>query len=68
MTKKYVIDVNSVDDKLTITRTNDGFNSLELIGIVDFIKEELLDILNGKPLDINKITRNVVVDENKEEI
>ena len=43
MKKKFVLTAEVVDDHITITGENDGFNAYELIGI---LHEKILDIDN----------------------
>lgn len=50
-----------VDDGENISRTNDGFSALELLGMLEFTQKDIIDQIKGiiKP---NKVTRNVVSD------
>ncbi len=60
-TKIWTIKVEIHDDGTeTMTRTNDGFTSIELLGLVDFIREEVMLQIKGL-LFPTKIKREIVV-------
>ena len=44
--KKYIIQWN--DEKLLMTRTNDGFSPIELIGILELTLISIRDQMSGK--------------------
>ena len=62
MKKTYTITVDDGGEKNQMNRTNDGFGTMELFGILEFIQLEIIQQLSGyiKP-DI--IKREVVEDE-----
>jgi hypothetical protein len=66
-TKVYTLKVEVADDGTQrLTRTNDGFNTLELIGLMSSV---LLDLVspNLPKLEFEKVTRRIVEqEENKE--
>jgi hypothetical protein len=64
-TQTYTIVVTTNDDgtRANMKRTNDGFETLDLLGIVTLIQSELIDVLHGKHLDINYIERIVLTNK-----
>lgn len=67
-TRKYTIDVTDyTDGTSSMERVNEGFNGLELIGILEFARSEIIQQLKGqfKP-DI--ITRTVIQEKTVSEI
>jgi hypothetical protein len=63
-TKTYQFKVEVSDDgESRLTRTNDGFNSLELIGICTQVLYDLIGPSLPKP-EFEKITRRIVEEEN----
>lgn len=66
-TKKYTIKMESADDGTSrLTRTNDGFNVMELIGVLTSILHELLGP-NLPNLEFEKVTRRIVEQEENPE-
>jgi hypothetical protein len=62
-TKKYTIKLEMADDGTSrLTRTNDGFNVMELIGVLTSINYELLGP-NLPNLEFEKVTRRIVEQE-----
>ena len=60
--KTYTITVTHFEDGTqSMERVNDGFNPLELLGISDFIGQEIKEQIQGK-IKPDTITRQVVVD------
>lgn len=60
-TKSYTIRIDTFENgKFGITRTNDGFHALELLGLLERIQFDILEQMNGniKPDFVN---RNVVI-------
>ena len=50
MKKTYTIKLETLEDgetKTKMTRTNDGFNGLELLGIIEIARNEILQELAG---------------------
>ena len=63
-TQTYTIDVTTDDEgNRRMMRTNDGFETLDLLGIVTLIQSELIDALHEKPIDIKYIERNVITNK-----
>ena len=61
-TKTYTITITEDNEgKQNMTRKNDGFNPIELIGISDFIAWEVREQIMGKIIP-DTIKRQVVVD------
>lgn len=51
------------DGSVQLRRTNDGFNAIELLGILNLTSHENVDYLTGKvELNIDEIKREVVKD------
>lgn len=66
-TKKYTIKMEiAADGTLQITRTNDGFNVVELIGVLTPILKELMGP-NLPNLEFEKVTRRIVEQEENPE-
>ncbi len=66
-TKKYTIKLEMADDGTSrLTRTNDGFNVMELIGVLTSINHELIGP-NLPNLEFEKVTRRIVEQEENEE-
>jgi hypothetical protein len=62
-TKKYTIKLEMADDgTFRLTRTNDGFNVMEMIGLLTSILHELLGP-NLPNLEFEKVTRRIVEQE-----
>jgi len=62
-TKTYQIKVQVADDGTSrLIRTNDGFNTLELVGICTQIVYDLI-VPSLPNLEFEKVTRRIVVDE-----
>ena len=62
-TKKYSIKMDTADDGTSrLTRTNDGFNVMELIGVLTSILHELMGP-NLPNLEFEKVTRRIVEQE-----
>jgi hypothetical protein len=65
-TKTYTIKLEMADDGTSrLTRTNDGFNVMELIGVLTSINHELLGP-NLPNLEFEKVTRRIVEQEENE--
>ena len=66
-TKKYSIKMETADDgTFRLTRTNDGFNVMEMIGVLTSILHELLGP-NLPNLEFEKVTRRIVEQEENPE-
>ena len=62
-TKKYSIKMETADDGTSrLTRTNDGFNVMEMIGVLTSILHELMGP-NLPNLEFEKVTRRIVEQE-----
>ena len=62
-TKKYSIKMEMADDGTSrLTRTNDGFNVMEIIGVLTSILHELMGP-NLPNLEFEKVTRRIVEQE-----
>lgn len=66
MKKTWTITLETKNDKWHLSRVNDGFDALELIGILELTKQEVMDQMAGliKP---DFITRQVVKKGKKNE-
>lgn len=66
-TKKYSIKMEMGDDgTFRLTRTNDGFNVMEIIGVLTTILHELMGP-NLPNLEFEKVTRRIVEQEENPE-
>ncbi len=59
----YTIQVTCENGQLLITRTNDGFNALELIAILEMAKQDVLAQLKGALPAPEQVKRVVMVDK-----
>lgn len=60
--KTYLITTYIEDGKLKMKRVNDGFNSIELLGILQMATIEILNQIQGK-IKPDIIERRVIVDK-----
>ncbi len=61
--KKFTLEVTESDDeKSQMNSRNDGFSAMEILGILEFKRDDILSQMKGliKP---DKITRNMIVDQ-----
>jgi hypothetical protein len=64
--KTYTIVLEKKQDGNHMTRTNDGFNAFELLGILKIAENDVLNqIRNKAENEIDFIKRQVVIDENE---
>jgi hypothetical protein len=62
--KIYTIIVDTTEDGNQMTRTNDGFNAFELLGILEMAQDDILkQMKNIEEKGIDIIKRQVVKDE-----
>lgn len=62
--QSYTISIGKEDGKWVMTRTNDGFDVLQLMGILDFTSRELQEMISGRvALNIDKVVRQVLADD-----
>ncbi len=59
--KSYTITIEELENSYSMTRTNDGFTPIELLGILEFSQQEILKQMAGE-LKPEKIKRKVVVE------
>ncbi len=45
--KKYTIEIIDEGNKISMSRKNDGFNAIELIGFMEMTKQDLIDQFKG---------------------
>lgn len=65
ITKTYTI-ILKEGDTTTLTRKNDGFNAIELLGVLQMAKNDIIDQIKGiVEADIDFVERKVVIDENE---
>lgn len=63
--KKYTItETTDKNGKTTLNRTNDGFNVIELMGIVSLTQQELFQQIKGE-IKPDIIERHVIVNRKK---
>ena len=64
--KIYTIIVDTTEDGNQMTRTNDGFNAFELLGLLELAQQDILNQMKGiEEAKIDIIKKQVV--ENEEE-
>jgi hypothetical protein len=61
MKKTYTIVIEDTDKGTQMTRTNDGFSPVELLGILEMVKDEVLDQIRGQ-IKPDIIKREVIED------
>jgi hypothetical protein len=65
ITKTYTI-ILKEGDTTTLTRKNDGFNAIELLGVLQIAKNDIINQIKGiVEADIDFVERKVVIDENE---
>ena len=62
ITKKWVIELISNGDFVTLNRTNEGFTAYELLGILTQAKEDILKQIAGE-IKPNIINRKIIEDK-----
>jgi hypothetical protein len=61
--KTYTIEVEEKDGMTTMTRINDGFNALELLGILELTQQDIVNqIKDSEESDIDVVKREIVED------
>ena len=60
MIKKFELTITETDEGITITGDNNGFNAIELIGILEAKKQDIVEQLNHP--EKFKHVRSVTVD------
>lgn len=61
--QSYTITIEDKDGTKTMTRRNDGFNAMELLGILELAQQDVLNQLKGiEEANINFVKREVVED------
>lgn len=59
--KKYTIEIMEDDKKISMSRKNDGFNAIELIGFLEMTKDDLINQFKGLAEDkVDVITKQAV--------
>jgi hypothetical protein len=59
----YTIIIEDIDGKKTMTRRNDGFNAIELLGLLELTQQDILKQLKGlEEAEIDVVKREVVED------
>jgi hypothetical protein len=62
--KTYTIILETTEDGNQMTRTNDGFNAFELLGILEMVQDDILKQMKSKEeKEIDIIKRQIVKDE-----
>ena len=59
--KKYALTATVEDGKLRIASENSGFNSVELLGLLDWKREDVIEQLKGNILP-EEVKRNLIKD------
>lgn len=61
--QSYTITIEDKDGTKTMTRRNDGFNAIELLGVLELAQQDILKQLKGiEEADIDFVKREVVED------
>jgi hypothetical protein len=59
----YTIIIEDVDGNKKMTRRNDGFNAIELLGLLELTQQDILKQLKGlEEAEIDVVKREVVED------
>jgi hypothetical protein len=66
MKKKFILVVCNNGDTLQVHSKNDGYTSLEIIGLLDFKKNDIIKQICGE-VKPDVIKRTVVVEEQKQD-
>jgi len=63
-TKTYTIKLEHDIEKgqIILTRTNDGFSAIELLGIITHAQKEILDQISGKTMENKDVIKRQVVE------
>jgi|688.fasta_scaffold661508_2 hypothetical protein len=62
--KTYTIILETTESGNQMTRTNDGFNAFELLGILEMVQDDILKQMKSKEeKEIDIIKRQIVKDE-----
>lgn len=60
--KVWTITINTDSDGVhTMKRVNDGFNPMELLGIIDFVKDDIMAQVRGK-IKPDVVERTIIKD------
>ena len=60
-TKKYLIEIEKTDKGFRVKWTNDGFSALELLGLLEAAKSDVLSAIKGKSENkIDVVKRQIV--------
>ena len=61
--RQYIVtEIEYVDDTVKLSRENDGFTSIELLGLFSYIKSDILEQMAGK-IHPDIVERQVIVDK-----
>lgn len=63
MKRTYTIEVDETEKGQRIRRTNDGFTGLELLGLLEMAKSDIMGVLKGKTENTADIVERRVVKE-----
>lgn len=59
----YTITIEDIDGKKNMTRRNDGFNAIELLGLLELTQQDILKQIKGlEEAKIDVVKREVVED------
>ena len=62
--KVYTIVLEEKDGKNTMIRTNDGFNAIELLGILESVQQDIINQMRGaEESEIHFVKRQIVKEE-----
>ncbi len=64
MNKKYTLEMLNVEGRFAFHSTNDGFNALELLGLLTWKQQDIISQINGD-IEPDIVQRNVIEDESE---
>lgn len=63
-TRKWIMEEKTYDNgRCVLVRTNDGFSTLELLGLADLAKNEIIGLMKGEQLRVDTIERQRIVEK-----
>ena len=64
MKKRWIFEVVETKEGQHLSRTNDGFSPLELLGLLEFTRAEVIKQMEGE-IHPDIVTRKVIVDSSR---
>lgn len=67
MTKKYEVTITlDENNHLLLDRTNTGFNGFELLGLLEIIREDVMEYIKGKKQPEIEHKAKAIINEDKD--